>query len=136
MSIHRDLSYSWRTAVANPAFTLVAVASLALGIGANTAIFTFVNATLLKPLPYPEADRIVALEQRSLRGQGTTPIDPRSFLEWKDHARSFESLAIAQVIPVNTEGIDAPEQVPGLWTTPELFRVFRVAPAIGRVFTE
>ncbi len=136
MSIRQDLGYSWRTAVANPAFTLVAVASLALGIGANTAIFTFVNAALLKPLPYAEANRIVALEQRPLRGQGTTPVNPRSFLEWKDHARSFEALAISQVIPVNTDGIDAPEQVPGLWTTPELFRVFRVPPAIGRVFTE
>ena len=64
--ICRDLVYSWRTAIANPAFTLVAVASLALGIGANTAIFTFVNAALLKPLPYPQAARIVALEQRPL----------------------------------------------------------------------
>ena len=136
MSIRQDLGYSWRSAIANPAFTLVAVASLALGIGANTAIFTFVNAALLKPLPYPQADRIVVLEQRPLRGQGTMPVDPRSFLEWREHARSFESLAIAQVIPVNTTGIDAPEQVPGLWTTPELFRVFRVAPALGRVFTD
>jgi putative ABC transport system permease protein len=82
--IYRDLVYSWRTGIANPAFTLVAVSSLALGIGANTAIFKFVNAALLKPLPYPLADRIVALEQRPLRGQGTTPVDPRSYLEWKD----------------------------------------------------
>jgi len=133
--IRRDLVYCWRSVIASPAFTLVAVASLALGIGANTAIFTFVNAALLKPLPYPEADRIVALEQRPLRGQGTTPVDPRSFLEWKEHARSFESLALAQVIPVNTNGIDAPEQVPGLWTTPELFHVFQVAPMLGRAFS-
>jgi putative ABC transport system permease protein len=136
MSIRQDLSYSWRTAIGNPAFTLVAVASLALGIGANTAIFTFVNAALLKPLPYPQADRIVAVEQRPLRGQGTTPVDPRSFLEWKERARSFESLAMAEDIPVNTSGIDGPEQVPGLWTTPELFRVLRVAPMIGRIFSE
>jgi putative ABC transport system permease protein len=90
MSIRQDLGYGWRSAVANPAFTVVAVTSLALGIGANTAIFTFVNAALVKPLPYPEANRIVTVEQRPVRGQGTTPVDPRSFLEWKDHARSFE----------------------------------------------
>ncbi len=135
MSIRQDLSHSWRSAIGNPAFTLVAVTSLALGIGANTAIFTFVNAALLKPLPYPQADRIVVLEQRPLRGQASTPVDPRSFLEWKEGARSFESLAMAQVIPVNTSGIDAPEQVSGLWTTPELFRVFGVAPAIGGIFS-
>ena len=56
--IHQDLRHSLRTAIANPAFTMVAVISLALGIGANTAIFTFVNAALLKPLPYPDAQRM------------------------------------------------------------------------------
>ena len=134
-SIRQDLAYGWRTAIANPAFTLVAVTSLALGIGANTAIFTFVNAALLKPLPYPQANRIVALMQRPLRGQGTTPVHPRSFVPWRDRVRSFEALAIAQVIPVNTMGVDAPEQVAGLWTTPEIFRVFGITPVIGRVFT-
>src|SRR5579871_1540487 len=136
MSIRQDFAYSLRAAVRNRAFTMTAVVSLALGIGANTAIFTFVNAALLKPLPYPEAGRIVAVEQRPLHGGGTTPVDPRSFLEWKARARSFESLAIAQRIPVNTRGSDAlPEQVRGLWTTPGLFGVFGVAPAIGRAFS-
>src|SRR5258708_36325262 len=101
MGLISDLRHSWRTAIANPGFTFVAVASLALGIGANTAIFTFVNAALLKPLPYPQADRLVALEQRPLHGQGTTPVHPRSFVPWRERARSFEELAIAQVIPVN-----------------------------------
>src|ERR1700730_2062602 len=111
MSIRQDLRYSWRSAIANPAFTLVAVISLALGIGANTAIFTFVNAALLKPLPYPQPGRIVALLQRPLRGQGTTPVHPRSFVRWRERARFFEALAIAQVIPVNTMGLDHAEQV-------------------------
>lgn len=136
MNLRRDFVYSFRTAIGNRTFTLIAVTSLALGIGANTAIFTFVNAVLLKPLPYPQAERIVALEQRPLRGAGTTPLDPRSFLEWKARTRSFESLAMAEVIPVNTLGLDAlPEQVRGLWTTPELFHVFRVTPLIGQVFS-
>jgi putative ABC transport system permease protein len=120
----------------NPGFTSVAVISLALGVGANTAIFTFVNAALLKPIPYPHADRIVALLQRPPKGQGTTPVHPRSFVAWRDRAQSFESLAIAQAIPVNTQGTEGAEQVPGLWTTSELFHVFGVTPFMGRVFAE
>jgi predicted permease len=132
----RDLRYALRTMRGSPGFTAVAVLSLALGIGANTAIFTFVNAALLKPLPYPDADRIVALQQRPLNSQQTTFVHPRSFVPWHDRARSFEALAIAQPVPVNTEGVDGAEQVSGLWTTPELFQVFEVEPVLGRVFTD
>jgi putative ABC transport system permease protein len=132
--IGEDLRYSWRTARRNPAFTLIAVSSLALGIGANTTIFTFVNAALLKPLPYPQADRIVAVMQRPLNGGPLTPVAPRSFVEWRERARSFEAIAIGQVVPTNTDGIDGAEQVAGLWTTSEMFRVFGVSPAMGRLF--
>jgi putative ABC transport system permease protein len=131
----RDLRYALRTLRKSPGFTAVGILSLALGIGANTAIFTFVNAALLKPLPYPDADRIVALQQRSLR-HGTTFVHPRSFVPWHDRAQSFAALAIAQAIPINTRGIDGAEQVSGLWTTSELFRAFGVGPALGRVFTD
>ena len=130
-----DLRYAFRMLLKNPGFTAVAVLTLGLGIGANTAIFTFVNAAFLKPLPYPYADRIVALFERPPQGQGTTPVHPRSFVEWRDRAQSFEALAIAQAIPVNTEGTDGAEQVAGLWSTAELFQVFGVAPILGRVFT-
>lgn len=140
----QDLRYALRTMRKSPGFTTVAVLSLALGIGANTAIFTFVNAALLKPLPYPDADRIVALEQRPLTSQmrkmvskSTTAVHPRSFVPWHDRSKSFEALAIAQPVPANTQGPDGTtEQVPGLWTTPELFRVFGVAPMLGRVFSD
>lgn len=133
----QDLRYALRSMRKSPGFTAVAVLSLALGIGANTAIFTFVNAALLKPLPYPDADRIVAVEQRPLDSQRTTFVHPRSFVPWHDRSQSFEALAIAQAVATNTQGIDgSAEQVPGLWTTPELFRVFGVAPMMGRAFTD
>jgi predicted permease len=132
----QDLRYALRTMRKSPGFTTIAVLSLALGIGANTAIFTFVNAALLKPLPYPEAARIVAVEQRPLNSRRTTYVHPRSFVPWHDRAQSFEALAIAQPVPVNVQAVDGAEQVPGLWTTAELFRVFGVAPMLGRVFTD
>lgn len=131
----QDIRYALRTLRRSPGFTAIAVLSLALGIGANTAIFTFVNAALLKPLPYPNADRIVALLQRPLKGDEPAAVSPRSFVPWHDRARSFEALAIAQSIPVNTQGADGAEQVSGLWTTPELFRVFGAQPMLGRLFT-
>jgi hypothetical protein len=117
----QDLRYALRTMHKSPVFTTAAELSLVLGIGANTAIFTFVNAALLKPLPYPDADRIVAQEQRPLTSPRTTLVHPRSFVPWHDRSRSFEALAIAQAIPMNTQGVDGTaERVPGLWTTPEL----------------
>ena len=131
-----DLRLTLRMLLKSLGFTVVAVLTLGLGIGANAAIFTFVNAALLKPLPYPHADRIVALLERPPQGQGTTFVHPRSFVEWHDRAQSFEALAIAQAIPVNTEGTDGAEQVAGLWSTAELFRVLGVGPLLGRVFTD
>ena len=134
--LSQDLRYALRTMGKTPGFTTVAVLSLALGIGANTAIFTFVDAALLKPPPYPHAERLVALLEVAPQGKGTTLVHPRRFVEWRDRARSFEALAIAQAIPVNTQGAEGAEQVSGLWTTSELFRVFGVPPFLGRVFTD
>jgi len=132
----QDLRYALRTLRKSPGFTAVAALSLALGVGANTAIFTFVNAALLRPLPYPGADRIVALLQHSPKATAPTSlVHPRSFIEWRDRAKSFEALAIAQPIPVNTEGLDGAEQVSGMWASEELFRVFGVEPFLGRAYT-
>jgi len=135
----QDVHYAIRTLVKTPGFSVVALLSLALGIGANTAIFTFVNAAFLKPIPYPNAGRIVVLRQRPLRPlQGiatATLVHPRSFVPWQDRARSFEALALAQPVPMTTEGADGAEQVPGLWVSPELFRVFGVRPFLGQEFS-
>lgn len=134
--VRQDLGYALRTLSKSPAFTTVAVLSLGLGIGANTAIFTFVNAALLKPLPYPQAERIVVLQERMPESGTTTLVHPVSFVEWHERARSFEALAIGQPLPVNTDGAGGAEMVSGFWSTAGLFPVFGVAPAIGRAFTD
>jgi putative ABC transport system permease protein len=132
----QDARYALRGLRKNPGFCSVAILSLGLGIGANTAIFTFVNAAFLKPLPYPQAERIVSLRQQKSKGGETTLVHPRSFVQWHERAQSFEALAIAQAIPVNTDGDDGAEQVPGLWATSDLFRVFGVRPMMGAGFSD
>src|SRR2546425_4376639 len=120
----------------NPGFTAVAVITLALGIGANTAIFSFVDAALLKPLPYPDSNRIVFIAERPPHRADLVQVHPMNFLEWQARAQSFEALALIQSIPVNTVGPDGAEQLSGLWTTAGPFRVFGVVPALGRGFTD
>ncbi len=134
----QDVRYGLRQLRRSPGFTAVAVLTLALGIGANTAIFTLVNAAILKPLPYPHPDRLVVLGARAPKKpqNDLTLVRPSEFLEWRNHAQSFASVVLMQAIPVNTQGQDGAEQIAGLWTTSELFRVFGFAPVLGRAFTD
>ncbi|HXX22957.1 MAG TPA: ABC transporter permease [Terriglobia bacterium] len=134
-SLH-DVRYAWRTLVKNPGFAAIAVLTLGLGIGANTAIFTFVDASLLEPLPYPDAGKIVFIAERPPHRSDLVNVDPFNFLQWQARARSFDALALMQSIPANTMGPEGAEQLSGLWTTAGLFRVFGVSPALGRGFTE
>src|SRR5690242_21840254 len=89
-----DLRYALRTVAHRPAFTTVAVLTLALGIGANTAIFTVVNSLLLTPLPYRNPDRLAILwESQSANPRGTNVVSAANYLDWKDKARSLSGLA-------------------------------------------
>jgi putative ABC transport system permease protein len=132
--ILQDVRFAVRTLRRSPAFTLVAVLSLALGIGANTTIFTFLNAIVLRPLPYPDPDRVIFVQERVLANDATVHVHPFNFLQWKARARSFESLALAQVLPSNAMGPDGAEPVTLMMTTVDLFRVLRVEPTLGRWF--
>ena len=134
----QDVRYGTRMLLKNPGFTIVGVLTLALGIGANTAIFTLVDAVMLEPLPYPQPDRLVALAGRAPNKpqNDLELVHPSEFLEWRNHARSFESLVLTQGIPVNAQGQDGAEEISGLWTTSELFQVFGVMPVLGRAFTD
>ena len=133
--LRQDVGYALRGLRKSPGFTTVGILSLALGIGANTTIFTFVNAVLLRPLPYPGSDRLVILREQPLGAEGTVGVHPLNFLEWRARARSFEALALVQAPPLNVIGANGAEQIASVQTTSELFRVFGVGPTRGRVFT-
>ena len=128
-SLCQDLRYGLRGLAKNPGFTLVAVLTLALGIGANSAIFSVVNAVLLRPLPYREPERIVT----ALRG-GWFPIAPANFLDWRAQQSAFEQIGAAQAWGPTLTGRERPEQVGALQVTSDLFSVLGVSPALGRTF--
>jgi predicted permease len=134
-STAQDVRYALRSLRRTPGFTAAAVVSLALGIGANATIFSFVNAVLLRPLPYPDSGRLVVLREQLLRSDTTVNVHPLNFLEWRARARSFEALALVQTIPTNVLGSEGAEQVVNVQATPDLFRVFGVSPQLGRPFS-
>ena len=131
----QDARYAVRSLLRTPGFTAVALLSLSLGIGANTTIFTFVNAVLLKPLPFPDAGRVVVVREQPLASDDTVAVHPQNFLEWRSRVRAFEAIAIVQRPPVNVVGRDGTEQVSGANVTTDLFRVFGLPPTVGRALT-
>jgi putative ABC transport system permease protein len=130
-----DLRYALRSLRKSPGFVLIAVLTLALGIGANTAVFTVVNSVLLTPIPYLDADRLVLLwEAKDPARQATNVVNPGNYLDWKDRARSFTDLAAFTWTGIIFTG-NVPEMVQGRAVTPNFFDVLGVAPARGRTFT-
>jgi predicted permease len=135
-SLRRDATYAFRALRKSPGFTTVAILSLAIGIGANTTIFTIVKAVLLRPLPYPGSDRVVILYEHQLNSAEALNVHPVNFVAWRARARSFDALALMQTPPLNVMGADGAEQIIRVMTTAELFRVFGLSPALGRGFAE
>jgi predicted permease len=133
----QDLRYGVKMLVKNPGFTFVASLTLALGIGANTAIFSVVNAVLLKPLPYAEPDRLAMLwtdnPKQGIHEEGTSY---PTFLDWRAQSRSFAEMAICgRGNPVLLTGLAEPERVMGEYLSADLFPLLGVKPALGRTFT-
>jgi len=132
----RDLRYGVRTLWKNPAFTVVAVLALALGIGANTAMFSVAYGILLRPLPYHDADRVAVVYMRYLPRDfvfGTLSI--RDYLMWKENNHAFEDPSLFRTQRMDIGGQEGvPEQVQGVSVTAGFFPTFEVAPLIGRTF--
>ncbi|MGH7581520.1 MAG: ABC transporter permease [Gemmatimonadales bacterium] len=130
-----NLRHAVRSLRRAPAFTLAAVATLALGIGANTAIFSVVNGVLLNPLGYPDPDRLVMVWGRHTTiGRETASLP--DFLDWRSQARSFEILAAMTHTRFNLTGDGEPELVAGAFATPGLLSALGVVPTVGRGFRE
>jgi putative ABC transport system permease protein len=130
-SFWRDIRFGIRMLVKNPAFTAVAVLTLALGIGANTAIFSVIDAALLRPLPYPNADRIVVLYQLDQDKQTDNPA-PADFLDLRKQSSSFAYLAAHRGLPFNLSGNGQPERVEGAVVTSDFFAALGVRAVQGR----
>jgi putative ABC transport system permease protein len=130
----RDLRFGARMLLKHPGFTTVAVTTLALGIGANTAIFSVVNAVLLRPLDYREPNRVVALWENVPAKGGRWRVAPANFFDWKKQSQVFEEVAAFGASTLNLTGAGEPAQLSGSRVSEGYFGALGVGPALGRAF--
>ena len=126
----QDLRYGARALRKSPGFTAIAVLTLALGIGASTAIFSVVNAILLHPLAYKDADRLA-----TILNDGNGPISVANYIDWREQSHSFEAMGAAEYWSPNLTGVDQPENIRGHKITYDLFPLLGAQPLLGRLFT-
>ena len=132
----QDVRYGARLLAKNKGFTAVAVLTLALGIGANTAIFSVVNELLLRPLPYSGAERLALLWEIGPDDRHQNSVSTANYRSWQEQSTAYESMAAFTDRRISLTGGDGePEEVTGQYATPELFQVLRVEPLLGRFFT-
>jgi predicted permease len=132
----QDLRYGLRMLAKNPGFTVVAVVALALGIGANSAIFSVVNTVLLRPLPYKEPDRLVMVwEDASRHGYPRDTPAAANYMDWREQNQVFEGMAALADQSFNLTGVGEPERIDGRRASASLFPLLGVEPLLGRAFT-
>jgi putative ABC transport system permease protein len=132
----QDLRFGLRLLLKSPGFAAVAVLALALGVAANTAIFSVVNAVLIRPLPYRDPSRLVMVwEHNRIRDRRQNVISPANFIDWQEQSDVFEEMAAYNDWHANLTGGGEPVEVPVQYTTPNLFRVLGARPVLGRDFT-
>jgi putative ABC transport system permease protein len=129
-----DVKYSIRTLCKTPISTLTCLLTLAVGIGATTAIFSLIHGVILKPLPFPDAGRLVAIPQIDLQSRKHTYTSMPEFLAYQDEGSELESVAAYQQRTFSLSSNGAPEQISGALASQEFFSTLNVAPALGRVF--
>ncbi len=135
-TLWQDLRYGVRMLRTRPGFTAVAVIALALGIGANTAIFSFVNALLLRPLPYPDPARLMAVESINPQQKegGFGGVSPADFWDWKDQSQAFDQLAAYVGDGISLTDKEQPEVISVARVSANFFQTFGVTPLLGRMF--
>lgn len=129
-----DVRYGWRLLCKSPGFAAITIATLALGIGANTALFSVVDALLLRPLPYPEASRLVVVLEKPPQGRRNVA-SAANFLDWRDQNRVFSHLAAMDFATFDLSVKGAPDRVSGIRVSAGYFELLGVPPALGRTFT-
>jgi len=125
----KDIRFGVRSLIKRPGFTALAIITLALGIGASTAIFSVVDAVLIRPLPYENHERLAVILH-----DGDAPVSPANFADWRDQSRSFESMGAAEYWTPNVTGAGEPEKIWALHVTPSIFPMLGIAPLLGRTF--
>src|SRR6266550_8003103 len=125
-----DLKFAFRQLLKNPGFTAVAVLTLALGIGANTAIFSVVNAVLLRPLPYPESERLVWLSERGPNFP-TMSVSYPNFIDWRAQQTVFEQIGVYNWGSYNLTGKSRPWRLTGVRISADAFTALRAKPTLG-----
>lgn len=134
-ALWQDLRFGWRMLRRSPGFTIVAVLTLAIGIGANAAIFSVINAVILRPLPFPDSQRIVWIwETDENRNVHRGVASQAEFLDWRDRNHSFQELAAWRELFFTLTGHGEPEQNWGAQVSANFFRLFQVKPVLGRDF--
>jgi putative ABC transport system permease protein len=134
-SYHSRMRYPIRSLLRQPGFTFVAILTLALGIGANTAIFSVVDAVVLRPLPYPEADRVLVLMERAPKFPNPISLSVLNFPDVRNQAHSYGSVGVVRNVTMNLTGGEEPLRVNAKMITADVLTTLRVPPALGRNFT-
>jgi putative ABC transport system permease protein len=136
-SLFKDIRYGLRSLLKRPGFTAIALLALALGIGANTAIFSLVNAVVLRPLPFADPDRLVWVWGNIRNGGNRASISPLDFLDYREKNKAFENFAasFSMPLPLNITGNGDPERLNASGVTGNYFQTFGVTPILGRGFT-
>jgi len=133
----KDIRYGIRGLLKRPSISIIAILTLAIGIGANSAIFSLINALLLKPLPFPELERVVAIwDTMKSRGVVHNEVTMANYLDWRAQTQSFEHLALYRWWSTNLSGVEPPERIQGFQVTANFFDALGMKPIIGRNFTE
>ena len=129
-----DLRYAFRALTRQPMFTVIALLTLTLGIGANTAIFSMIKTVLLNPLPYEDPEQVVVLWEVNPEGN-LEQVSIPTYIDWRDEAPSVEALAAYRQVFYSYVGNDDPRDVSAVRATPELFAVLKSEAQMGRTFT-